>query len=141
MSKSKVAILLASTTLVLGKHAVTGDPIELPAGEEMTPELAKSLKLSDKDIKSLTDSGHLAKVEVRASSVSADGSDTGQQEIADLKKQLAAETKRADDAEADYNDLEKHVTVLEEQIKSLGADPTPQEDSSAEDAGKGEKKA
>lgn len=120
-----VAILIAVMTLGLGKHPETGDPMELPTGEELTPAKADEFGLSADDVQSLIDSGHLMKVEVRAagSSAVADGADlaAAQAKVTDLESQLA-------DADADYADLEKHVTALEDQIKALGADPVARDE-------------
>lgn len=120
-----VAILIAVMTLGLGKHPETGDPMELPTGEELTPAKVDEFGLSADDVQSLIDSGHLMKVEVRAAGSAVIAEDVAlaaaQADIANLQAQLA-------DADADYADLEKYVTALEDQIKALGADPVARDE-------------
>ena len=136
----KVTILIATSTLVLGKPKGADENVSLPTGEEMTKEIADSVSLKRADIEDMVLRGHLLVTEVRAAE-SGRGNDaavvaaeTARQQAVDA---LAGETKRADDAEAsvksltsqletannavadsekDYAELEKHVETLEKQI-------------------------
>lgn len=115
MGKHKVAgphtamILVASVTLMLGRDKETGERNSLAKDAELTEALVEKYGLSDKDIQSLVDDGKLVEQKVRAAAPG--GVDPAE---------LAAEKKRADDAEADYAELEKHVEKLEAQIKIQG---------------------
>lgn len=110
MAKNKVSILVAAMTLSLGRDKETGDRNTLPGGEEMTDELVKKFGLSKKDVQTLIDERKLITVDVRAAA-STGGADAAA---------LAEANKRADDAEADYAELEKHVETLETKIKEQG---------------------
>lgn len=141
MGKRKVAgphtamILVASVTLMLGRDKETGERNSLAKDAELTEALVEKYGLSDKDVQSLVDDGKLVERTVRAAAPG--GVDPAE---------LAAEKKRADDAEADYAELEKHVEKLEAQIKEQGEqiDKLTAELSAAPDvpaAGKGATKA
>lgn len=167
----KVTILVATSTLVLGKPKGADDVVSLPTGEELTKEIADSVGLKKTDIEDMVTRGHLLVTEVRAAE-SGRGNDaaivaaeaaaqraqdelagettranTAESLVTALKSDLAVATKRADDADKDYADLEKHVEKLEAQIKEQGdqidkltAD-LAEATNPAEDAGKGDKKA
>ena len=153
----KIIILVATSTLVLGKPKGAEDVLSLPTGEELTKDIVDSLGLKKADIDDLVARGHLTLMDVRAAE-SGRGNDpaivAAEQRAADaeavlaeankraddaealvaaLRADLAAEKKRADDAEADYDDLEKHVSVLEDQIKTLGGAAAKRGDDAAVD--------
>lgn len=113
-----VAILIAVMTLGLGKDPESGDPIELPGGEELTAAKIEEFGLTDADVQSLVDSGHLTKIEVRAAGSSAVGENadlaTALAENADLKAQLA-------DADKDAKEADEHIDQLEKQVAELTA--------------------
>lgn len=74
-------------------------PAELANGEELTEAKAAALGLDEAAIESLLERGALIEIDVRAAEAA--GGDT-----AELEAELAAETKRADDAETKVKDLE-----------------------------------
>lgn len=155
----KVTILVATSTLVLGKRNGAAENDELPAGEELTKDIAAQFGLKKADIDDLLERGHLRMQEVRAADsgrgndpaiVAAEArandaeaalaaekkrADDAEAARAALEKELAVEKKRADDAEKDADELEKHVETLEKQIEDL---TTQLEEATkpADDAGK-----
>ena len=145
MTKSNVSILVATVTLMLGRDKKTGERNSLVKDEELTEALADKFGLTKKDIQSLVDDGKLKSVKVRAAAGRGDESvavaaekkraDDAEAAMAELQKTLDAEKKRGDDAEKDADELEKHVETLEKQIEDL---TTQLEEATkpADDAGK-----
>ena len=98
MSKTTM-ILVAAVTLSGGTRAKSGELLSCEAapGTELTSDMIAKLGLNDDAVLTLMANGSIAEVDARvAEAASADGGD----EIAVLQAKLAAETKRADDAEA-----------------------------------------
>lgn len=139
-----VSILVATTTLVLGKPEGADENVSVPAGEELTKDIADSVGLKKADIQDMVARGHLLPTDVRAAE-SGRGNDAAvvaaESAAQQAKDALAGETKRADDAEAqvkgltadleeakkatadaekDFAELEKHVETLEKQVAEQG---------------------
>lgn len=110
LKAATASILVAAVTLSLGRDKETGERNRLGKDEELTADLAEAFGLSSKDVQSLVDDGKLVEKQVRAAA-STGGADGAA---------LAAAIQRADDAEKDYADLEKHVETLEKQIAEQG---------------------
>lgn len=104
MAKHKISILVATSTLVLGRATASEEPFSLPGGEELTEDLAKKFGLKQADVKALVSGGHLAPMEVRAAAPAG-----GEDSVA-----FAAETARADAAVAQVDDLERRLTAESE---------------------------
>lgn len=105
MAKGK--ILIARHQLSGGKK---GSVTTVSPGDQITAAVKKELGLKEADIVELIDKGAIAEVSVHAETVADD---------ADAVAALAAETKRADDAEGKLADETKRADDAEAKVAEL----------------------
>lgn len=104
-------ILVAMVLLSGATKAKDGrlTPFSVQPGTELTDAVIAQLGLADAEVAALLEKGAIAEVAARVAS-SADV-DAAAADLAELEAELAAETKRADDAEAKVKDLEAKLAA------------------------------
>ncbi|BBD01843.1 hypothetical protein [Sphingobium sp. YG1] len=100
----KTNILVAAHALTGGTTAKDETKFKVRAGTELTDDIIKRLGLDSKTIEALKGTGAIVEQSAIAAEPGAD--------VATLETQLAAETKRADDAETKVKELEGQIDKL-----------------------------